>query len=187
MCDCGMTTEDGLLCLDWSVVGMHRECTVVDGVQTAFAATPDWTLQRDWWQDWTNNTCRMHRVLATLDCPNVTLKMGGGNAWQVRAYLDYTINGGGPPADTTQPPQLQWSANWYAAMPAGTDQEQRAPGNAEREFLVQPGDTLTVGFRFFARTINYTNQAVNFLEIAPYTASLAAWPAKTTVGSGLTC
>jgi hypothetical protein len=187
MCDCGLDMTDGELCLDWSVVGMKRVCATVDGFAGPFQSSPDWTLLRDWWLQWENTTCRTHRVIANLDVPNVTIKIGGGNAWVVRGYIDYTINLGGPPPDLTREPELQWSANWYLAMPAGTDREQRAPGSAEREILVPPGDTLTAGFRFFARTANYTAQAVNFLEVADYAASLSAWPSNVDSGSGRTC
>lgn len=187
MCDCGFSTAEGVMCLDWEAVAMEPVCAVAQGISGTFQNSPNWAVQADHWLEWQNTTCRAHVVLAALDQPYVTMKVAGGNAWQVRGYIDHVINGAAPPVDTTRDPELQWSTNWYAAMPAGTDQEQRAPGYAERAFMVAPGDTLLVGFRFFARTVNYTAAAVNFLEIANYHVSLSAWPAKTPAASGRIC
>lgn len=186
-CDCGFTTDDGILCLDWTAAGMHRVCDTVDGIAGAFQSTPAFALQREGLLSWTNTTCRTHRVIANFDAPAVKIKVGGGNAWYVRGYIDGAINAAAPATNLAREPEMQWSANWYNAMPAGTDQEAQAPGSAEREFLVQPGSTVNVAFRMFARTANYTAQAANRLEISTFNVSLSAWPSKTTAGSGLTC
>jgi len=186
-CDCGLTMDGGQMCLDWSAVAMKRVCAVTGAVAGTFEASPDWALQRDLWLAWKNTTCRTHCVLAQFDVPYVKIKVGGGNTWYVRGYIDAAINQPGPPVDTTREPEMQWSANWYLALPAGTDQEASAPGSAQREYIVQPGDRLVVGFRFFARTANYTAQSANRLEIAPANISLSAWPSNVTTGSGRTC
>lgn len=186
MCDCGLTMADGELCLDWAAAGMTRTCRQADPVITSWGSRPEWQLLREQTRSWTNTTCRTHRVIAVYDVPYVRMKVGRGNAWYIRGMIDGAINAV-PGADPDREPEMQWSTNWYLALPAGTDQEQTAPGNAEREYLVQPGDTLIVAYRMFGRTANYVQQTANRLEIATQQISLTAWPSKTTDGSGLTC
>lgn len=191
VCDCGLDvdTDANELCVDWSVVGMHRQCDTAEAYSNNLAGSTSslvWVQLRDAVTNWTNQTCRTHRVLVRAQLPYVLLKLGENNAWQVRVMLDAAV--GAPPVfDGTRQPELFWSTVWSGGLPVGTDGEQQTPGNAHREVIVPPGATVFTHTYVQVRTPTYTNRPQNLLQIAPLRVSLAAWPAKTTAGSGRTC
>lgn len=186
--DCGLSTDEGRLGIDWSVAGMKRVCADAEPFTNAFnpGGLSTFFLLRDMWVAWTNTTCVTHRVEARMDVPWVKIKVGTGNTWIVRGYIDAGF-GGGPPVDTARAPELEWTTNWYLAMPAGTDQEQTTPGHAVREYMVAPGDTITVAGRLFARAQNWASRPANLLAFSGYRVSISAWPSTGEAASGAVC
>lgn len=187
VCDCGFTIDgDGQLCLDWAAAGMKRVCSSSGPYSAAPAFAADWIQLLARFQSWTNNTCRTHRVIARLQIPWVFIRVEGGNTWFVRTFIDGAVDGPSP-YDPTRRPELQWSNNWYLAMPANTTSASHQPGAAEIEFIVPPGSTLNVNARTEYMSQNYNPRPLNLIDIAPMTLSLSAWPSNVDTGSGRIC
>ena len=182
--DCGLTTDSGELAIDWAVVGMKRQCATWSLYsQNPGFAIPNWVPLRTAQLSYVNNTCLPHRVIARMQVPWIKIKVGNGNAWQVRGFLNAAV-GAPAPYDGNRSPDLLWTTNWYLAMPADTDQEQSAPGAFDKEWLVPAGQTLNAAVSIELLTPNYTVRPTNLLEIAPGQLSLSAWPAS---GPGANC
>lgn len=190
VCDCGLAVADGLLCVDWATVGMHRQCSTADPYSNPLAglsSSEEWFQLRDVHVDWTNTTCRTHRVVLRVQVPFMLIKLGEGNRWEARVMLDGAIDSFTLPYDTARTPEMVWSSVWSNGMPLGTDQEQQTPGDAKREFLVPPGSRLFAGARVEARVPAYVARPQNRLEFGSTRLTLSAWPAKVDSGSGRTC
>lgn len=182
--DCGLTVgTDGRLGVNWGVVGSDRVCTTVALYSAAPAAAADWVTVSSGSLSWVNSSCRTHRAVARMQIPYTRIRLGGGNNWQVRSYLDGAINAAAP-FDGNRPPEMSWANNWYNALPAGTDTENTSPGSAEVEFLVPAGATLNIAGVNQYRSLSYNTQPINRLEIAAWSLSVMAWPSKTNTGSG---
>lgn len=189
VCGCGFTVQDGALCLDWQVVGMHHQCSTAPPYSFSLAGSSsslEWFHLRNALVVWTNQTCRTHRVIVRAQLPYVLMKLGENNAWQVRVILGGAVDAS-VPYDDDDDPALFWSSVWSGGLPVGTDGEQQTPGAAKREYIVPPGSTLTADARVQARTPVYTARPANLLAFGELRVSLAAWPAKTDSGSGQTC
>jgi len=191
MCDCGLTVEDGKLCLDWQAVGMYRACVTAEPYSNSFVRIfgdpEEWFQLRAGSLFWRNDTCRTHRVVVRAEIPYVRILVGPGNRWEVRTFIDAGIDTVDAPFDGARTPEMFWTSNWATGLPQGTAQYQEAPGAASREFVVPPGSHIIAQAVVQAHMPAFESNPVNLLAFGALQVFLSAWPSHMDSGIGRTC